>query len=194
MFIRRKPLTKLQHLKEIFWPTMGWMRACQYVKHRVIRLSDSDHRIAAGLATGASISFTPLVGTHFIQAGSIAYIFRFNFIAALIGTFVGNPWTFPFMWWAAIEFGSFLFELVGLPSSKALPDVVTLPIMWDLLWHQPLRIFLPWLLGGYLLGLFSWPFSYVIFYNLVRGAKAARKKAKLMRMHKTAKEITGQKQ
>ena len=171
---------------------MGWVRAFKYTRYRIVRLSDSNHRIAAGLATGAAISFTPLIGTHFVQAGGIAYIFRFNFISALVGTFMGNPWTFPFMWWAAISFGSFLFGLVGLPASTALPDDVTFSIMWDLIWNEPLRIFLPWLLGGYLLGLLSWPFTYILFYNLVRGAKLARTKSKIRRMHKNAKDMTGQ--
>ena len=89
MFQRRNPRTILQNLKELFWPSMGWVRAFQYTKHRVIRLSDSTHNIALGLAIGAAISFTPILGTHFIQAGFIAYVVRCNFIAALIGTFIG---------------------------------------------------------------------------------------------------------
>lgn len=192
MFKRRRPLSALQHVKEMFWPTMGWLRAGKYIKYRVVRLSDTTHNIALGLALGTAISFTPVVGTHFIQAGILAYIFRANLIAALIGTFMGNPWTFPFMWWAAISFGSYLFSMLGLPASTALPDEVNLSIIWDLIIHHPLRIFLPWALGGYLLGLLSIAVSYPIFYNLVNGAKLARKKARLRKVHKAAKEITGQ--
>lgn len=190
MFKRRKPLNALQHLKEIFWPTMGWLRAFSYTKHRVIRLSDSSSRIALGLAFGAAISFTPLVGTHFIQAGILAFLFRANLISSLIGTFVGNPWTFPFMWYSAMEFGSYLFGLMGLPANKALPAHMDFAIMWDLLTHDPLRIFLPWALGGYLMGLISIPFTYFLFLYLVRGAKVARAKAKERRARKAAEKMT----
>ncbi len=180
----------------MFWPTMGWVRAAKYIKYRVIRLSDSNHKIAYGLALGTAISFTPLVGTHFIQVGVLAYLLRANLIAALIGTFAGNPWTFPFMWWAAISFGSYLFGLFGLPSSTALPEHINLTVIWELIKHEPLRIFMPWAVGGYLLGILTIPITYPIYFNIVKGAKIARHKARLRRMqkkmHKTAKEITGQ--
>jgi len=191
MFQRREALSLYKKTKEFFWPSMGWRRTLKYVQHRLVRLSDTTHKIALGLAIGCSISFTPLVGTHFIQAGFLAYIFRANLLSAIIGTFVGNPWTFPFMWWTAISFGSFLFGLMGLPASTALPEEVDLSIIWDLIWHDPLRIFLPWLLGGYLAMLISIPISYYIFYRLVGTAKTARSKARLRKVHKVASEITG---
>ena len=172
---------------------MGWIRAAKYTKLRVIRLSDTTQKIALGLAFGAAISFTPIVGTHFVQAGVLAYIFRANFLASLIGTFVGNPWTFPFMWWAAITFGSFLFGLVGLPATAALPEEVSFGVVFDLITHEPLRIFAPWFVGGYLLAFMSIPLSYTIFYHLVSGAQAARRRARIKRLHREAKTVTGQK-
>ena len=193
MFQRREALPLLRKLKEFFWPSMGWMRTYKYVKYRLVRLSDSSHKIALGLAFGVAISFTPLVGTHFIQAAFLAYLFGGNLLSAIIGTFVGNPWTFPFMWWASISFGAFLFGLLGLPASASLPDEVNFSILWDLLWHDPLRIFLPWLVGGYLAALICIPIAYSIFYRLVAAAKRARSKARLRKVHKLAREMTGQK-
>lgn len=170
---------------------MGWRRTFKYAQHRLVRLSDTTHKIALGLAIGCSISFTPFVGTHFIQAGILAYIFRANLVAAIIGTFVGNPWTFPFMWWTAISFGSFLFGLMDLPASTTMPDEVDLPVIWELIWNEPLRILLPWTTGGYLAMLICMPISYYIFYRLVTAAKSARSKARLRKVHKVASEITG---
>lgn len=192
MFKRRNPLTPIDHVREVFWPSMGWLRALKYARLRVIRLSDSTHKIAAGLACGAIISFTPFVGTHFIQAGILAYLLKANLLASLIGTFVGNPWTFPFMWWGAMTFGSFLMGLLGLPSEAALPAHIDFAVMWDLLWHEPLRIFLPWFAGGYLLALLTWLPFYFLFFNMVKGAKLARKKARVRKIHKVGKEMTGQ--
>ena len=171
---------------------MGWIRAAKYTRLRIVRLSDTTQKIALGLAIGAAISFTPLVGTHFIQAGFIAYLLRANFLASLIGTFVGNPWTFPFMWWAAMSFGSFIFQLLGFPASVSLPDNIDLGVVWELIKTEPFRIFLPWLLGGYLLALLTTPISYMIFYQMVHGAKKARIKAREPKLHRVAREVTGQ--
>ena len=193
MFKRKQPRSLLAQGKEFFWPSMGFVRTFKYIKHRIIRMADTSHKIAAGLACGAAISFTPLVGTHFIQAGLAAYAIRANLLASLIGTFVGNPWTFPFMWWASISFGSFLFGLFGLPASTALPETLNFHILWDIALHHPMRIFLPWLAGGYLLGLLSWPISYFIFYQMVKGAKLARRKALVRKLNKVAKGLTEQK-
>jgi len=193
MFKRRDPRTILQNIREVFWPSMGWIRACRYVKYRVTRLSDTSQKIALGLAIGAGISFTPFLGTHFIQAGFLAYALRANFLAALIGTFVGNPWTFPFMWWAAMAFGSFLFQIFGLPASATLPDHMTFSVMIDLIKNEPFRIFAPWFVGGYLIAFLSLPLSYMFFYKLVSGAKIARKKARERKLHRVAREVTGQK-
>ncbi len=192
MFKRRQPLTVLQNVRQICWPTMGWRRAFRYIKLRVIRLPDTSKKIASGLAIGISVSFSPFIGTHLIQAALFAYLLRASVVSSLIGTIIGNPWTFPFMWWASISFGAFLFELMGLPASTSLPENIDFTVLWEITKSEPLRILLPWTLGGYLIALLSWPFSYFIFYYLVRGAKAARRSARLHKVHKVAKEVTGQ--
>ena len=73
----------------------GLKRTLKYWLHRISRIPDSTYAISAGIAFGASISFTPFVGLHFILAGLLAWVFRANIIASAIGTIVGNPWTFP---------------------------------------------------------------------------------------------------
>ena len=52
------------------------------------------------------VSFTPLLGLHFLLAIIFAYMIRGNFIAALIGTVVGNPITFPFIWGLIYKVGT----------------------------------------------------------------------------------------
>ncbi len=98
MFRRRlkKPLHR--RLCDFFWPNMGWRRTGSYWAHRVSRLPGSTYSIAAGFACGAAVSFTPFVGLHFILGGIWAWLMRANIIASAIGTAVGNPWTFPFIW------------------------------------------------------------------------------------------------
>jgi uncharacterized protein len=192
MFKRRTPQTTLQHARELIWPSMGWRRTARYVHLRITRMSDSTHKIAGGLAVGTAVAFTPILGTHFIQAALLAWIFRLNLLAAIIGTFLANPWTIPFMWWGSIELGAFLFSFFGVHAETALPHHMTFKLFWDLLTHEPVRILLPWLTGGYLLAFVSWPPAYIFFYWMVRGMKDARTQLRLHKVHVVAKEVTGQ--
>ena len=67
---------------------------------RLKRLQGTPYSIATGFACGVAISFTPFIGFHMILAALTAWLIRGNIIASAIGTIVGNPWTFPFIWLA----------------------------------------------------------------------------------------------
>ena len=60
-------------------------RILSYYKLRLARLPDSNYAISSGFACGAMVSFTPLLGFHFIIAVIFAYMIRGNFIASLLG-------------------------------------------------------------------------------------------------------------
>lgn len=98
MFKRREKLKLHHRARDFLWPSLGWKRSTEYLYHRIGRLPGSAHTIAAGFACGAAISFTPFVGLHFVFAALCAWIIRANIMASVIGTAVGNPWTFPFIW------------------------------------------------------------------------------------------------
>jgi len=189
MFKRRKPRSTLQKARQIVWPSMGWKRLGTYLKHRILRLDDTPHNIALGLALGAGVSFSPLMMTHLIQGGIFAFIFRANIPAALIGTVVGNPWTFPFIWWLSLAVGSAIFTAIGMPIEASPPVDMSLSKLWEMLRHDPMRIALPWLLGGYILCVIVTAGLYPIYLNLIRGAQRARTN---VLKHKAAKKITGQ--
>ena len=80
------------------WPRAGWQRTTKYLLHRLGRLPGTPYSIAGGFACGAAVSFTPFVGLHFILGAIWAWLTRANVVSSLIGTAVGNPWTFPFIW------------------------------------------------------------------------------------------------
>lgn len=113
MFRRREKPGFLSRLRTWVWPTGGWVRATHYIMHRLARMPGSSYSIAAGFACGAAVSFTPFVGTHLLWAALIAWILRGNIIVALIGTVVGNPWTFPFIWVWLYESGNWLTKGKG---------------------------------------------------------------------------------
>ncbi|WP_417820793.1 DUF2062 domain-containing protein [Terasakiella sp.] len=98
MFRRRNKPSILQRISGFFWPSIGWKRSSKYVGHRVARLPGTPYSIAAGFACGAAISFTPFVGLHLAGGALFAWLMRGNLLASWIGTLVGNPWTFPFIW------------------------------------------------------------------------------------------------
>lgn len=191
MFKRRKPLTLIKLTKEVFWPSIGWKRAISYTKHRLLRIADTTHNLSLGLAIGLGVSFSPLLGTHFIQAAILAFIFRANTFASLIGTFFGNPWTFPFIWWSGFSLGRFLFGFFGLEGAQGLPDELSFSIMWDIACTKPMELFLPWMLGGYIMVFVMITPAYLVYFPLIRGAKKAKAAAKALRMQKRLEKVNG---
>ncbi len=108
IFKRRNPRTTLRIVAEFIWPRGGWRRAATYVLHRMRRLPDTPERICIGIAAGSFVSFLPLYGLHFLSAALVAWVLRGNILAALLGTFYGNPVTFPIMAVSALELGHWL--------------------------------------------------------------------------------------
>ena len=72
------------------------------------RLNGTPYSVAAGFACGVAISFTPFIGFHMILAAITAYLIRGNIVSSAIGTIIGNPWTFPFIWIAVLSTGRFI--------------------------------------------------------------------------------------
>ena len=107
MFLRREKLSLISRVRTFFWPKSGWKRASSYFFHRLIRIPGTPYSLAAGFACGAAVSFTPFIGLHFILGGVLAWVIRANLLSSAIGTAVGNPWTFPFIWFGIYEFGKF---------------------------------------------------------------------------------------
>lgn len=105
MFQRRKKPSVMNRVADFFWPSIGFRRSTRYLGYRLARLPGTPYSLAAGFAFGAAVSFTPFVGLHFILGGLLAWIFRANILASAIGTAVGNPWTFPFIWTAIYHLG-----------------------------------------------------------------------------------------
>ncbi len=92
------------------WPRHSWVRSTRYYGKRVLRLTATPHAIAIGFAVGAFASFTPLIGFHFLISFALAYIIGGNLIAAALGTSVGNPLTFPFIWASTFKLGSWILH------------------------------------------------------------------------------------
>ncbi|MEM9967000.1 MAG: DUF2062 domain-containing protein [Pseudomonadota bacterium] len=108
IFKRRDPKPMLRAAAEFLWPRGGWRRAFHYVRHRMKRLPDSPERIARGIAAGVFTAFTPFYGLHFLIAALLARLMNGNILAALMGTFFGNPLTYVPIGIAALQTGHWL--------------------------------------------------------------------------------------
>lgn len=168
MFRRRLSPTLQQRLRGLFWPGIGWRRGSRYYAHRVARLKGSPHAIAAGFAAGAAASMIPMVGTHFLIAFAIAWASRGSMLSAAIGTVVGNPWTFPFIWLGSFKLGVYLLGDGGVrnPGSAeiaiALANSLRATITFDLglFIERVWPIWWPMLIGCIPLVMAIWLLSY----------------------------------
>ena len=140
MFSRRKKLNFGQRLIVFFWPAMGWRRTGHYLKHRICRIPGSPYEIAGGFACGAAISFSPFVGLHFILGGVWAWLTRSSIFSSIIGTAIGNPWTFPFIWawiyqcglWMGAEYGNNASGISQLDFAKLFANISQATLSADL--------------------------------------------------------------
>ena len=155
------------------WPRRSWLRSTRYVTKRIMRLTATPHAVAAGVAVGITTSFSPFLGLHFLIAFALAVLVRGNVIAAALGTFFGNPLSFPFIWAATYETGHFLLQTEAKRSgahaiTQAMKDIVS--TMWKLdfaasanaiaeIWSPLLY---PMSIGGALLGtMIALPFYFI---------------------------------
>jgi uncharacterized protein (DUF2062 family) len=200
VFKRRNKRTWGRTAIESLWPRGGWNRAAMYMKHRLHRLPDAPHRIARGVFAGVLISFTPLFGLHFAAAGFLAWIMRGNVLAALMATFVGNPITFPFIAAFGVEFGNWLLGHPGVLSPiKIFTDfghasvefwnnfrAIFTPetVHWNRLNDFFREVFLPYLLGGTVLGIVGAMVAYYLSLPLIVAYQNRRKKKLAARLEK----------
>ena len=195
MFKRRKPRSYSQLATEMIYPRGGWRRASQYVMHRIRRLPDQPQRIARGFAAGIIVSFTPLFGFHFMSGVLVALLIRGNIVAALLGTFVGNPLTFPFIAVLSVGLGRWILGVEGrfqphrileefTKASGELWNNLLAPftdraVHWQNFDHFWDNYFLPYVVGGIGPGLVVSAIGYYLTVPVIRAyhKRRARKMA-----------------
>lgn len=201
LFRRRERRGLLSRLRDALWPRRGWQRAARYVGFRLSRLKGSPHALACGFAWGAAASFTPLMGLHIAVAAGGSLLTRGSVVAAAIGTVVGNPWTFPFIWLWAYAFGSWLLgmdgtatspvESVSLLAGHVMADVGYLfgiaPEPTEMLPKAQLRrlfhdVFVPMMAGGVPTGALAWAAFYFPLRRLIARHHLARQKRRLLKL------------
>jgi len=161
LFRRRRKRSIPARFLELLWPRMGWRRAGRYYIFRIKRLPGTPYSIACGFALGAAVSFTPFIGFHFVLAGILAWGLRANLLASVIGTAVGNPWTFPGIWFGVLWLGS---KILG----REMPELSFSDLSVTMIFDHFSTIGVPMIVGGVPASIVTW----VIFYIPIRRAIA----------------------
>ena len=164
MFKRRKPLDPITQSKQFFWPENGWKRNFLYYWKRLARIPDTPHSIALGFSIGVFIAFSPFLGFHTILCIFFSWVIGVNILSSIIGTFVGNPITYPVIWASSIGVGNFLLnrQLLDQDKSNSL-------IFFKTDFFMTIKpVFLPLFSGGLILGfLFALPSYFLIKYLIL---------------------------
>ena len=77
--------------------------------YKITKIKDFPESVAVGMAWGVAVSFTPLLGLHLIICYLGTWFMKGNLIAATVGTIIGNPWTFPFIFYLDYKIGTTIF-------------------------------------------------------------------------------------
>ena len=206
VFRRRDRRGVARAVWEVVYPKGGWSRAYLYVKHRLTRLPGTPEQIARGIAVGVFAAFSPFYGLHFLVAAAVALLMRGSVIAALLGTFFGNPLTyipigatsvgagyailgksvqvnvhggFGQMFYQALQELWFNFTAVFTVS---VADWTYLLEFWD-------TVFFPWLVGSIPVGIIAGLLAYFLSAPTIKAYKNRRKgllSSKLIALRKKA--------
>ena len=149
----------------------------QNISEKLQNLHATTYEIAAGVACGVAVSFTPFVGFHSVLAMIMAFIIRASVAAALIGTLFGNPWTFPFIWAAVLFLGERLLNGDNIHNhinfeqtfSSAFEMIKNLN--FDGFMQNIWPILYPMMIGAIPFCLLSWIITYIIIEKVIKKAK-----------------------
>jgi uncharacterized protein (DUF2062 family) len=106
---------------------------------------------------------------HFVLAIGLAWLLRANPLAGALGTFVGNPLSYPLIWAGTYEVGVFLLHGSGSGAPEMLADASTMSF------SQLVPLLEPMLIGAIPLGLAASCIMYFVVYRAVLAYQRARR-------------------
>ncbi len=115
------------------WRRVGLIRQVKLNLLKFIRLRGTPDEIAKGMALGIFIGMTPTFGSQMLIAVFFAFLLKENKLAAVLGVWITNPVTAPFIYALEYESGRLLLGMdrVSLPSQLSFES---LKIMgWEVL-------------------------------------------------------------
>lgn len=151
---------------------------------RLKNLNGTPYAIAAGFACGIAVSFTPFIGFHMILAALTAWLIRANIVASAIGTLIGNPWTFPFIWISVLYTGRFMLGLDAVTEKIDFTQIFEscfsslLHLNFSSFTHDVWPVFYPMLIGCIPFYVATWLISYTMLKTGIEKIHTRKQTAK----------------
>lgn len=184
LFKRKERIGFRERARLALWPRRSWSRSIRYIFLRLKRVPSSPHRIALGAAIGVFAVFTPFLGLQLVLAGVLSLLLGGSIVASFLSSFVGNPLTYPIIWFSTFNLGK---VLLGDPASGRIVDLRSRASdLWDSLMSGSVQaivdsvekiwpIFKPMVVGSLPLGIFAASVAYVAVRRLIGGPHTRRR-------------------
>jgi len=141
------------------WRGYGFIRQCKLMLVRFVRLRGLPEEIARGMAIGIFIGMTPTMGLQMPIALVFAYLLKENRLAAVLGVWITNPVTAPFIYGFEYEFGRNILgmEYVSFPGE----------LSWESVGKVGYEVLVPLWFGGIFWGIVCGLIAYRVTLRLV---------------------------
>jgi len=148
------------------WRRWPFVRQTKLNFLRLVRLHATPEEIAKGFALGIFIGMTPTFGAQMPIAFFFAWLLKENKLAAMLGVWITNPVTAPFIYASEYEFGRLLLgmEQLSLPTEYSFETLSNMS--WDIL--------VPLLVGSLIFAVLFTFISYALTIRFIPGLKAVR--------------------
>ncbi len=128
-------------------------------------IKETPHRIALAFALGIFIGMSPLLGIHTVLGILIAWVFRLNKLATVVGVYITNPWTIIPIY----TFGTWVgAKCLGI--ADIVPDIDWRNVSAAALLNELRPLLMPFVVGTFLIGTVFAVVGYFIIYRLTRRA------------------------
>jgi uncharacterized protein (DUF2062 family) len=106
---------------------LTWKRRWKVLVLDLLGREEPPERVAAAIAIGIGVGFSPFIGFHIWIALGLAFLLRLNKLDAALGQFVGNPWTLPAVYALGYRLGRGILHY----DRRSVPRLA-----WDRLLHS----------------------------------------------------------
>jgi len=148
-------------------------RSLRFIYLKLVRINDSPQRVALGLSLGVFLGLLP--GTGPLASLALAFVFRLNRIAALLGSLLTNTWLSVATFLLSVKVGSYLMGFDWQVVYKGIL-ILTKDFHWaDLFKISVLKVIMPILIGYCVIGFFLALVVYLVALFILKKRIARRK-------------------
>ncbi len=143
-----------------------WRQRLKAFYFRVRSLQGDPHYVAMGMAVGVFVAFTPTIPFHTVLTIALAFFLRGSKPAALIGSWLANPLTFPALYYGSYKLGVLMLgrDMHMHIRYGSIKELMTLG--WD--------VGVAMIAGGVLLGILPAVGAYFLTYHLFLRVRSHR--------------------